>query len=125
MGIKDLPNYDPRFVVAVDYDGTLTDDGFEGNIIPDRVADIVDLQQKGTVIILWTCRCGAVLDEILINLKGHGFVPNYVNEYPLRGESRKVNADYYVDDRNCLGLDWDESMKFLKSEIENGQYEVN
>lgn len=90
-------------IIAVDYDGTLSIDG-KPNIGLIRRLKLE--QAKGSTVILWTCRCGKSLVEAVKQLKAWGFVPNYVNANcpqairQFGGDTRKVYADVYIDDKN-------------------------
>lgn len=104
-----------KMIFAVDYDGTLSDHSWPGvgTIKLDTLNFCKERQQLGDKIILWTCRTGRYLKEALEYLESFDFKPDYVNEnvpwdtsiYP--DESRKVGADYYIDDRSIHVQDLD------------------
>lgn len=96
-------------VIAVDFDGTL----FEAGRYPKYgKADIGLIQalkrlrrEQGCKIILWTCREGEALDAAIGACAVYGLQFDAVNEnIPERvqrwGDSRKVGADIYIDDRS-------------------------
>lgn len=89
---------DENYVIAVDYDGVLF---VNKQIDTSWIKTLKKLQLDGVIIVLWTCRYGKQLQNALDMLESKNFVPNYVNEYPLRRSSNKINADIYIDDCNC------------------------
>jgi len=116
--------------IAVDFDGTLCCSLYPLADAQNWLNKLVlwyikREQQKGTCIILWTCRTDDVDstldgDEIYPNslrdalkyLKALNFIPDLVNESPIErvelygGSSRKVGADKYIDDKNVGLLGW-------------------
>lgn len=88
-------------IIAVDYDGTLSING-QTNI--GLIKRLKGAQRRGDIVILWTCRSGGMLAEACANLVKHGFKPNYINENAPQviakyGDSRKIYADVYIDDK--------------------------
>ena len=63
-----------------------------------------ELQAK---VILWTCRRDDLLTEAVTFCKEYGLKFDAINEnLPeviewMHGDSRKIYADWYIDDRNC------------------------
>ena len=103
--------------VAVDFDGTIVADRFPqiGELQSGAKDTLQRLHKEGHRIILWTCRSGELLVEAVNFLLWHGIPFDQVNDN-LRenveqygGNSRKVCADIYIDDRNlfCDGVDWE------------------
>ena len=100
------------FTMAIDFDGTLCEDRFPEIGRPnDRVIALVKrLQDAGVKTILWTCRRndqhGNHLDKAVEWCKEHGLTFSAVNENlpevqeKWGGDTRKVLADYYLDDKN-------------------------
>lgn len=94
-------------VIAIDFDGTIVENAFPniGEPIKDVVAFIKRHRHKYTWI-LWTCRTGEYLQNAVEFLNNIGITMDYVNsntkEYTERyGDgSRKIYADYYIDDKN-------------------------
>lgn len=100
-----------RKVIAVDFDGTLCTNAYPniGAILPihQMIHEYVRKErEKGTVIILWTCRCGKELDAAVEFCQEHNIPIDYINENdPERVafygmDSRKVSADLYIDDKS-------------------------
>lgn len=108
--------WDYKTAIAIDFDGTLTDDRTD-TILSERLEDCIDLQKMGAVIILWTCRTGTLLSDAVIRLREAGLFPDYINEYPIRDSGHKVNADFYLDDKANNGLDWDKTIAVIKKKL--------
>lgn len=109
-------------IYAVDFDGTLC-----SNIYPkigapkDEVINkLIKLQSEGSILILWTCRTGKELEEASEWCEEKGLKFDYINENTEENvekyeeNSRKIIADYYLDDKS-LTIE-----KFLEDEgVEN------
>lgn len=110
--------------IAVDFDGTIVEDAYPkvGKARMFAFETLKALRDDGHRIILWTYRHGNSLDEAVEFCKKNGFEFYAVNNsYP--GEeydntkSRKILADYYIDDRNIGGvLGWGEVYQLLSNE---------
>lgn len=92
-------------IIAVDYDGTL----WRNNALNmPLVADLMEKQAAGHIVILWTCRNGKRLSEALAELRRVGFLPHFVNENAphicarFGYNPRKIYADVYIDDKNVI-----------------------
>lgn len=91
-------------ILAVDFDDTLQMGG-QPNLL--LINQLKQAQQRGDVIILWTCRSGKRLDEAVRWCARQGLRFNYVNENcpqavrMLGKDTRKVYADVYIDDKNA------------------------
>lgn len=98
--------------VAIDFDGTLCYNAFPEIGDPNiRVIKLVKLLKfSGVKLILWTCRNGEYLDAAVKWCKEHGLEFDAVNENLKEtqecfgGDTRKVWADLYLDDKNVGGL---------------------
>lgn len=100
------------FSIAIDFDGTLCEDKFPEIGRPkDKVIALVKrLQAAGVRTILWTCRRndshGNHLDKAVWWCQEQGLYFSAVNEnlpevqQKWGGDTRKVLADYYLDDKN-------------------------
>lgn len=105
---KNLLDHDPNIVVAIDFDGTLTiescvSDFFSYNLY--AIEQAKKIKNLGVTLILWTCREGDILSQITKELKKYGLIFDFVNQgNGKRGNSRKVNADIYIDDRANDGV---------------------
>ena len=117
-----------HLIIAIDFDGTIVEDAFPkvGKPIIFAFETLKKLQSEGHRLILWTYRTGRPLDEAVDFCKENGIEFYSVNQsYP--GEvyneniSRKINADFFVDDRNIGGfIGWTEVYK----KIFNAEFEV-
>ena len=94
-------------IVAVDFDGTLFEEGgypYVGAPIKETIDLVLRLQEKGVRLILWTCRTGEPLERAVKACESYGIHFVAINQddplHPWReGNSRKVYADFYIDDR--------------------------
>ena len=65
------------------------------------------LKNQGKKVILWTCRCGDLLEEAVAWCRMFGLEFDAVNENVAQTleqygtESRKISADVYIDDKAC------------------------
>ena len=100
-------------IIAVDFDGTLhfsrgkTEGIGEPNI--DLIKKLINKQQNGDQLILWTCRDGKSLDEAVEWCKQQGLVFDAINDnLPNIKEAhtqqwgsmgRKIYANIYLDDK--------------------------
>lgn len=90
-------------ILAVDFDGTIQIDGQPNLQLINRLRCA---QQRGDIIILWTCRDGHRLEEAIQWSAKQGLLFNYVNEncpqavMMLGHNPRKVYADIYIDDKS-------------------------
>ena len=111
---------------AVDFDGTLCMNMWPeiGEPIYDMINWVKQLRDDGHKIILWTCRCGMSLVEAIVWCAEHGLFFDAVNDNldehkrEFGGNSRKVNADYYIDDKAL----YPSAMPFV---VERSAYERN
>ena len=97
-------------VIAVDFDGTLCENKFPE--IGEPKKDILDavkkLKQQGNKIILWSCRSGQPLIKAVMWCAEQGLLFDAVNENlpeiieMYGGDTRKVWADIYIDDKNSV-----------------------
>ncbi|MFK7748022.1 MAG: BT0820 family HAD-type phosphatase [Kordia sp.] len=108
-------------LIAVDFDGTVVDDAYPKIGAPKIFAfeTLKRLEQDGHRLILWTYRSGRKLDEAVAFCKDNGIdfyaVNNSYPEEVFEGKvSRKINADYFIDDRNIGGfIGWGEVYQLL------------
>ncbi len=105
------PLMNETYTIAVDFDGTIVEDAFPDIGKPQLFAfdTLKALQEKGHRLILWTYRYGKQLDDAVTFCEKHGVVFYAVNKsFPEENfdpkYSRKINADYFIDDRNVGGL---------------------
>ena len=94
-------------IIGVDFDGTLSFGEWPdtGPANDDLIRLLIDRQEEGDRLILWTCRAGKELDQAVdwCQRKGLEFdavndnLPEIIDRYG--GNSRKICCDYYIDDR--------------------------
>ena len=95
-------------IIAVDFDGTLVEDKFPliGEIRYPVWRTIQIAKNSGCKVILWTCRNKEYLDEAVAFCKDNGLEFDAVNENlpeikeVYGGDTRKIFANVYIDDRN-------------------------
>jgi len=102
------------FTLAIDFDGTIVEAAYPeiGAPIKDAFSTLIRLQNEGHRLILWTYRSGetlkAAVDFCLKNgIEFYAVNKNFPEEQMEEDISRKILADYYIDDRSIEGLpDW-------------------
>ena len=93
---------------AVDFDGTLSINAHfpeigDANIF--LMDFLINERKNGNKVILNTCRTGELLEAALEFCEGRGLTFDAVNENlpeNIRlygGDTRKISADYYIDDK--------------------------
>ncbi len=103
-------------IIAVDFDGTIVEDkypdiGAERAFATETLRMLIRDRHR---LILWTVREGRTLEEAVEWCRKRGVEFYAVNkDFPEENEStnahfsRKIKADYFIDDRNIGGLpDW-------------------
>jgi phenolic acid decarboxylase len=115
--------------IAVDFDNTITTShvlDFELTEIREHTIRVINkIVEHGGRVAIWTCRSNEQQDLVEKILKKHGISYHVINEsFPefiemFGGQSRKILASTYIDDR-CLWLqgnnkevDWLEVEKLL------------
>jgi len=109
-------NFQDKLILAIDFDGTVVDDAYPGIGKPKIFAfeTLKRLQKDGHRLILWTYRHGKHLDEAVAFCKANGIEFYAINSsFPEEtydtDRSRKIHADFFVDDRNIGGfIGWGE-----------------
>ena len=99
----------PGAIIAVDFDGTLCKECYPqiGEANKDLISVLQQLQKENCKLVLWTCRCGKLLEEAVQWCFLHGLVFDAVNENVPEileyygSDSRKIYADLYIDDKAC------------------------
>lgn len=113
--------------IAVDFDGTIVTHEYPkiGKEIPFATDTLKMLMKDKHRLILWTVREGELLQEAIDWCKDRGVAfwavnKDYPEEIPENNEyySRKIKADYFIDDRNIGGMpDWGEIYQMITSNI--------
>jgi hydroxymethylpyrimidine pyrophosphatase-like HAD family hydrolase len=111
--------------IAVDFDGTIVEHKFPaiGKPLLFAFETLKKLQEERHQLILWTYRSGRELEEAVEYCRKNGIEFYAVNKnYPEEvfeeeTVSRKIQADFYIDDRNICGLPgWGEIWHILHPE---------
>jgi hypothetical protein len=92
-----------KLTIAVDFDGTIVDHAYPNLGQPNlgAIEAMLEWQEKGAKLILWTMRSGDELMEALKYTANHGIEFYGVNGNPdqwVWTKSPKALADIYVDD---------------------------
>ena len=99
-------------IIAVDFDGTLFDTEWPSIIKKpnyELIECLISRKEYGDRIILWTCRCGKDLEVAVEACANQGLIFDAVNENlpdmieKFGGDSRKIFADIYIDDKIICG----------------------
>ena len=100
-------------IIAVDFDGTIVEHKYPeiGQEVPFAIDTLKMLIKDQHRLILWSVREGALLDEAVEWCRARGVAFYAVNkDYPEEEKeknnhfSRKLKADFFIDDRNVGGL---------------------
>lgn len=96
--------------IAVDFDGTLCTDKFPEIGTETTVFECVrTLKSLGYKVILWTCRRDQNLSNAVMWCRDRGLIFDAVNSNlpeniaMYNGDTRKVCADVYIDDKSMIG----------------------
>jgi hydroxymethylpyrimidine pyrophosphatase-like HAD family hydrolase len=108
-------------IIAIDFDDTIVYNGYPGigELKPNAKKIINKLYNEGYIIIIWTCRENEKEKDVINFLNKNNIKYHFINENVKEikekyGDTRKVNADIYIDDRNILGIpSWDEIYKII------------
>ncbi len=112
--------------IAVDFDGTIVEHKYPeiGRPLLFAFETLKKLQEQRHQLILWTYRSGRELDEAVEFCRRNGIEFYAVNKnYPEevfdeQKVSRKIQADFYIDDRNICGLPgWGEIWQIIHPEL--------
>ena len=97
------------FVIAIDFDGTLCTDIYPNIGIETPILGYIKLLKSyGCKIILWTCRRDDILENAIEWCKIRGLTFDAINSNlkenieQYGGDTRKVCADVYIDDKSIL-----------------------
>ena len=108
--------------IAIDFDGTIVEHKYPeiGKEIMFAFQTLRALQEQGHQLILWTYRTGKELDDAVEYCRRNGIEFYAINSsYPEEVfdedyDSRKIDADLFIDDRNIGGLpSWGEIYQMI------------
>lgn len=112
-----------KYRLAIDFDGTIYKHEFPGigEPLPHSIESIKALKRAGFDLILWTCRTKEYLKKAKEKLKKDGVEFDAYNEnleFDIKSfaDSRKVGADYYIDDKSLFvdKIDWINILELLE-----------
>lgn len=115
------------YIIAVDFDGTIVEDAYPkiGKPMLFAFESLKQLIADGHRLVLWTYRHGKTLEEAVEFCKENGVVFYAVNssfdgeDFDHNTQSRKIHADYFIDDRNLGGFPgWGEVLQIIDKKIE-------
>jgi hypothetical protein len=105
-----------RATISIDYDDTIVYQDFprSGTIKPNAKEVINRLYDEGHNILIWTCRAFERLETAKEYLNECGVKYHLINENLVNniekygGDTRKMSAHIYIDDRQLGGIpnDW-------------------
>lgn len=111
--------------IAIDFDDTITEISpypITGKVREDAKLYIKKLWDDGHTLILWTSRGGKYLDEAIDVLHESGLLPyfSFINDDGSQiQKSRKINADFYIDDRSMFTeIVWEDWYNYIKNKSE-------
>lgn len=119
-------------IIAVDFDGTIVEDKYPeiGKAKLFAFETLKQLQNDGYRLVLWTYRSGKMLDEAVAfcqknGIEFYGINNSYEGEnFDPQTQSRKINADIFIDDRNLGGFPgWGEVYQIITKKIEFSLHE--
>ena len=103
-------------IFAWDFDETICIGGWpvidNGKPVEEAILITNFFRSLGHINILWTCRGNQNLNDAIMFCNKHGYAIDYFNEnVPFLTElydhdSRKIGADYYIDDKNIAPWTW-------------------
>ena len=114
-----------NLIIAVDFDGTLCENKYPLAGAPNwpLIAFLRLARSSGAKLILWTCRTKSELDFAIKWCEEHDLKFDAVNENvqeaidKFGGDSRKIYADFYIDDKNVNPKEWLIPFKLSNLEI--------
>jgi len=109
--------------IAVDFDGTIVEHKYPeiGEELLFSIETLKELQRQQHLLVLWTFRSGRYLDDAVEYCRKRGLEfyavnKNYPEEVFDETQSRKVNADLFIDDRNLGGFPgWNVVLEMIQS----------
>lgn len=116
-------------IYAIDFDGTLCKKKYPdiGDKKESNIEFVKKLKDDGHQIVLWTCRKDDDLQAAVDWCTDEGIEFDAINENlpevieKYGGDSRKIHADFYVDDKNLIidEVSISERKKLLRKKIQS------
>ncbi len=112
--------------IAVDFDGTIVEHKYPeiGKEILFAFDTLRALQKQNHQLILWTYRSGKELEDAVEYCRRNGVEFYAINssypeeEFDEEYDSRKIDADIFIDDRNIGGLPpWGEIYQMINPQV--------
>jgi hydroxymethylpyrimidine pyrophosphatase-like HAD family hydrolase len=112
-------------IVAVDFDGTIVKPSPHPHLLLDfelqpNVKEVLEWAHQHFYLILWTCRNNQPLNNAINFLNKHQIKFDSINENaPFLDftTSRKIFAEYYIDDKTGTRINWLQIKNFLINEF--------
>jgi len=105
-------------IIAIDFDGTITDDTpypICGNLREEAAYYIMKLYDLDYTLVLWTARKGKDFTECINKLQSWGLL-KYLH-LPENVEG-KIYADFYIDDKAIPGkINWNKLYNYICQNI--------
>lgn len=104
-------------IISIDFDGTLVTNEYPSIGMPNfELIDFIKKNRNKYIFILNTLRKGAELEQAISFMKLQSIEFDYINENTKEligkyGDSRKIAADYYIDDHNLTLENWKEILE--------------
>lgn len=104
-------------IIAIDFDGTLVFGNYPEIDKPNiELINFIKNNRDKYIFILNTLRHGPELNMAIEYLKSYGVIFDYINEnvdylIDQYGDSRKIAADFYIDDRNLTLSNWKDVLR--------------
>jgi hydroxymethylpyrimidine pyrophosphatase-like HAD family hydrolase len=103
-------------IIAVDFDGTLVTDEYPSIGLPNLdLINFIKGNKDKYIFILYTMRHGTDLEQAISFLQLYDIEFDYINENVPElvakfGDTRKIYADYYIDDKNLTLDNWKQNL---------------
>lgn len=107
-----------KCVIAIDFDGTIVENAYpQIGQLKKNVIEIINklVKENNCEIIIWTCREGKYLKDVISFLNKNTIPYHYINDncdwakqtFNYNANCRKVFADIYVDDKSIFSnINW-------------------
>lgn len=105
-----------RFCIAVDFDGTIIENGFPSSnrLLPGAKETINKYYEMGCWISIWTCRENYFKEEAKQFLIKNGINFHDINSgSPEFSHGRKIYANVYIDDKSMIDFSWEKAGKII------------